>query len=87
MAGHVAFDPAPVGHRWNKGVYLSRRGGGDANACWGDVSSRSVPDIDLLIRLHVVKKATDSSRIERTRTEMEEALRAEENVMNGTVAG
>jgi hypothetical protein len=46
-----------------------------------------VPDIDLLIRLHVVKKATDSSRIERTRTEMEEALRAEENVMNGTVAG
>jgi len=45
-----------------------------------DAFSRIVPDIDLFIRLHVVKQATDSSRIEGTRTDMDEAIRPEENI-------
>ncbi len=39
-----------------------------------------VPNIELFIRMHVVKEATQSSRIEGTQTRMDEVLRAAEDI-------
>jgi Fic family protein len=82
LTGYAAFIPAPVNHgwTWDDGRISTLLEEATRALVELDVFSRSVPDIDLFIRLHVVKEATDSSRIEGTRTEMEEALRPEEDV-------
>jgi Fic family protein len=71
-----SFTPSPVNHTWvwsNPKINTLLE---DANHKLGalDAFSRQLPDVDYFIRMHVIKEATTSSRIEGTKTSVEEAL-------------
>ncbi len=73
---YQSFTPSPVNHVWtwddpqiNTLLEQATRSLSELNAF-----SLIVPDIDLFIRMHIVKEANTSSRIEGTRTQMDEAV-------------
>jgi len=80
---YSSFLPAKVNHEWNWenseiNVLLEKATGllGELNAF-----SFIVPDVDLFIQMHVMKEANTSSRIEGTRTEIDEAVMDIEEIL------
>ena len=79
---HKSFSPAPINHDWtwddgriNVLLEQATRALGELNAF-----SLIVPDVDRFIFMHIAKEAQTSSRIEGTRTEMDEALMPEDAI-------
>src|SRR5450432_685722 len=73
---YKSFLPSPVNHLWiwedpKINTLLS-----DADRTLGELNAFSliVPDIDLFIKMHVIKEAQTSSRIEGTASTMQEAV-------------
>lgn len=80
---YQSFQPALINHGWswddpriNVLLEKSTRSLGELNAF-----TLIVPDVDLFIRMHIIKEANTSSRIEGTRTEMDEAVLEEEAII------
>lgn len=79
---YESFLPATVNHEWQWfdpriNTLLEKASRHLAEL---DAFSLIVPDIDLFIRMHTIKEASLSSRIEGTKTEMDEALLPEEEI-------
>ena len=79
---YQSFTPASVNHVWNWEdpqintlLESATRNLSELNAF-----SLLVPDVDLFIQMHIVKEANTSSRIEGTRTQMDEAIMDREQI-------
>jgi Fic family protein len=79
---YKSFSPSPINTDWTWSDPKIHTLLAEANLKLGELNAFSshIPDIDIFIRMHVVKEATTSSRIEGTRTEVEEALLRKQDV-------
>lgn len=81
--GHYrCFQPSLINRAWvlDNMELIHLLGQADRELGRLDMYSDYIPNIDLFIRMHVLKESTHSSKIEGTRTNMEEALREKEDV-------
>ena len=81
-AGYRSFEPTPIDRVWtiDNPIILEALSKADRQIGRLDMFSEYIPDLDLFVRMHVTKEATLSSRIEDTRTEIEEAVLPEEEI-------
>lgn len=79
---YKSFQPNPINRAWvlDNMELIQLLGQADRELGRLDMYSEYIPNIDLFIRMHVLKEATQSSKIEGTQTNMEEALLEKEDV-------
>ncbi|MBL1279897.1 MAG: Fic family protein [Fluviicola sp.] len=79
---YKSFQPEKINRQWfiDDMELLSLLGQADRQIGRLDMYSEHIPNIDLFISLHVLKEATQSSKIEGTKTNIEEALLNKEDV-------
>ena len=79
---YKSFLPEPINHAWEISDPEIQNLLSDADRLLGELNafSQLIPDVDFFIRMHITKEATQSSRIEGTRTNMEEALLDEHDI-------
>lgn len=81
--GHYkSFQPNPINRAWriDNMELIQLLSQADRELGRLDMYSDYIPNIDLFIKMHVLKEATQSSKIEGTQTNMEEALLEKEDV-------
>ncbi len=79
---YKSFSPEKINHEWIISTPVVNKLLSEANRLIGELNafSQIVPDVDFFITMHILKEATTSSRIEGTKTNMEEALVKEEDI-------
>ena len=82
QSNYQSFQPNTLNHVWHLDDMELVQLLGQADRAVGrlDMYSEYIPNIDLFIRMHVLKEATQSSKIEGTQTNMEEALQSKEDI-------
>ncbi|WP_461641130.1 Fic family protein [Labilibaculum euxinus] len=79
---YKSFSPEKINHEWIISTPEVNKLLAEANRLIGELNAYSqiIPDADFFISMHILKEATTSSRIEGTKTNMEEALIKEEDI-------
>lgn len=79
---YKSFSPTLINHQWLIADPEVQALLSDADRTLGELNafSQIIPNVDFFIRMHIAKEATQSSRIEGTRTNMEEALLEEQDI-------
>jgi Fic family protein len=79
---YKSFQPTPINRAWSLDnmELIQLLGQADRELGRLDMYSEYIPNIDLFISMHVLKEATQSSKIEGTKTNMAEALLDQEDV-------
>ena len=80
---YKSFQPKKINRKWiiDDMQMLNLLSQADRQLGKLDMYSEYIPNIDLFISMHVLKEATQSSKIEGTKTNIEEALLDRENVI------
>lgn len=79
---YSAFSPEKISREWIISSPQINKLLSEANRLIGELNafSQLIPDVDFFIKMHISKEATKSSKIEGTKTNMEEALLREEDI-------